>query len=600
MSDIVTPVEAPTITTKGKKLSKSHRRFTGIVDGMPDSGLRGALDLLALNDPVVWTMYYRRLRGNPMVFDMARRLAPEVLKAKAKGMSKREFESYVKITTLRHRPFMLAPLRDQHPHKCYKKGRQVGISELSLTEVVWFLWANPGTKWIYTFPRDTQLKDFSNTRINEAFSETPRMRQVIGIPNQVYLKRIGESFMVLRSAWESNLGEGVDADGVTLDEKDRMKEGVDIAFRESLSSSRFGYLREVSTPTLPGRGIDASWVKSDQRCWLVRCTRCGLEQAIEYPENIVQKRDIKLGTKELQPGTYEYECRKVKCRGKLDRINGRWVAKHPLVKNVRGYHMPQTIANWITATDVMQKKIDYKFMQLWMNYVLGEVSKGENILLTDTDFAMADAGHQLITQRTPDWSHISCGIDWGHQNWLTVLGKNTNGRDYIVNIGITQDDEAEELRSVKAMESLIAPFNPDIIVADAGYGKDRNAYLLRKFGEGRFYACQYNPSTAKSRTFTPVWSDAGHRVLCDRTMTIKVTCRAIKEREFGLPSRELDIVQLLEAHFKNLAPMRIEEDGEIFEDIQCSGDDHLVHSTAYAYLGMDYLTQAGHFSFDFV
>jgi aromatic ring-cleaving dioxygenase len=425
------------------------------------------------------------------------------------------------------------------------------------------------------------------------------MRSLIGTPNQVYTKKIGESFLILRSAWESNLGEGIDAAGVTLDEKDRMKPGVEVAFKESLSSSAYGWIREVSTPTLPGRGVDASWQNSDQQHWMVKCEKCGMEQTISYPDNIVEKMDIPLGCKELPEGAYEYACKKKRCRGPLDRIGGRWVAARPSVKNIRGYHIPQTIAAWISATKVMQKKIDYKFIQLWMNYVLGETSMGDNIMLTDEDFEMANAGHQLQWRRTSEWPIIAAGIDWGHRNWVNVIGLNSNGRCYQLNTAMFEDSETAELSGVRKIDAFLEPFEPDIIVGDYGYGKDRNAYLLRKYGEGRFFACQYNRAEKGGRTFTPVWSN--DRVLVDRTMSLKVMCRAIKERELGFCDRSLPVVQLIEDHFKALVPMKEEdEDGEIVEIIQPSGDDHLAHACLYAWLGLDRLTSSSRFNFTFV
>lgn len=452
-----------------------------------------------------------------------------------------------------------------------------------------------------TFPREKQLTDFATTRIAEAKDESPRMKHLFGTPDQTFLKRIGESsFLLLRSAWESNLGEGVDADGVTFDEKDRMKEGIEVAFRESLSSSKFGLLREVSTPTLPGRGVDANYLHSDQHEWHVKCLKCSMWQPIEFPDNIVQMKDVPPGAKELPEGAFEYRCRKDKCRGELDRVYGYWVPKFPTRGNIRGYLIPQTICPWITATQLMQKKIDYKFQQLWENYCLGRTSVGENVLLSEEDFANAIAGHEMVGARTPDWDHITVGIDWGHLNWVVVIGRNAhNGKRYLLNIGVFEDDMRNELESVKRAEAFLAPFNPDVIVADAGYGKDRNAYLLRKY-PGKLFACWYNPSERGSRTFVPSWQDAFSKVLVDRTMTVKNTCRVIKERELGLPRYDR-AMQLFQKHFSALAPMREEEEGEIFETIQATGDDHLVHATGYAILGMDKVESAySSFSFDFV
>lgn len=558
----------------------------------PGLSIRDALGVLAKTRPSAWSMYNRSIKGAPYIFNVAGlidKMDPQAAKRERMQL------------LLRHRPFLVQPLNDMHPHKVYKKGRQVGVSELSVTEVLWFLDAHPNTKWMYTFPREKQLTDFSTTRINEAMEESPRMRHLFGVPNQTFLKKVGESsFLMLRSAWESNLGEGVDADGVTFDEKDRMKDGIEVAFRESLTSSKYGLLREVSTPTLPGRGVDASFMHSDQMEWHVRCTKCSMWQTIEYPENVLQMMDLGPGIKELPEGAYEYKCRKEKCRGNLDRVHGYWVAKYPSRGNIRGYLIPQTICPWITATQLMQKKIDYKYQQLWENYALGRTSVGENVLLSEEDFANATAGHEMVGARTPDWDQITVGIDWGHLNWVIVVGRNThNGRKYLLGLAVFEDDIRNELESVKKAEAFIAPFTPDLIVADAGYGKDRNAYLLRKY-PGKLFACWYNPSEKGSRTFMPVWQDGTAKVLCDRTLTIKNTCRWVREQEIGFPRFDRSMA-LLQKHFSALAPMREEEDGEIYEVIQATGDDHLVHALGYAIVGMEKI-EAGFsaFSFDFM
>lgn len=557
-----------------------------------DVPVRDFFNVIGAHRASTWSMFNRTIKGAPYTFDVSG------LISKVTGEeSKREKMQLL----LRHRPFLVQPLNDMHPHKVYKKGRQVGVSELSVTEVLWFLDSHPNTKWLYTFPREKQLTDFSTTRITEAMDESVKMRHLFGVPNQTFLKKVGlSSFLLLRSAWESNLGEGVDADGVTFDEKDRMKEGIEVAFRESLTSSKFGLLREVSTPTLPGRGVDASFMHSDQMEWHVACSKCGMWQTIEYPDNIVQMKDIPPGTKELPEGSYEYRCRKEKCRGALDRVYGQWVPKYPTRGNIRGYLIPQTICAWMSATQLMQKKIDYKFAQLWENYCLARTSVGENILLSEEDFANANSGHEMVGARTPDWDQISVGIDWGHLNWVVVIGRNVhNNRKYLLNIGVFEDDHRNELESVKKAEAFIAPFDPDIIVADAGYGKDRNSYLLRKY-PGKLFACWYNPSEKGSRTFQPSWSDAFSKVLCDRTMTIKNTCRTLKERELGLPRYDR-AMQMFQKHFENLAPMREEEEGEIFETIQSTGDDHLVHSCGYALIGGEKLEGGkSNFSFEFI
>jgi hypothetical protein len=83
-------------------------------------------------------------------------------------------------------------------------------------------------------------------------------------------------------------------------------------------------------------------------------------------------------------------------------------------------------------------------------------------------------------------------------------------------------------------------------------------------------------------------------------MTLKNVCRAFKEREIGLPAFDQKLA-LFMRHFLNLAPLKIEEDGEIYETIESTGDDHLAHATNYAYIAMERLEgNTSSFNFDFV
>lgn len=592
---------------KATKVTKIEKKeIIKLIDKMPEGTIAEVLEGMSKDDPLIFCNYYRKLRGHPLTFSAARQLtAAAIADLKKQHKDPDDFKNHLKSIKLRHRPFLIQPLRDRHRHKVYQKARQVGVSELSITETSHFLWSNPGKKWIYTFPRDTQLKEFSVTRIAEMFNETNRTKSMLTAPPATYVRRIGGSFLILRSAWEAQLGEGVDADGVTFDEKDRMKEGVELAFIESMKSSPYSLLREVSTPTLPGKGVNKSFMDSDQHCWFVRCLKCGMAQQIEYPDNVLQLVDIPTGVTELPPNSYDFRCRKTKCRGPLDRMQGQWVPAFPNKKEIRGYFMPQAIAPWIDATEMMQERTKrYKgFWQLWTNYVLGMPSMGDKVLVSEDDFKRSCGNHQLLTRRTSDWDSVAVGIDWGNLNWCVVMARNVhNNRPYIIGLHIARDSTNKELDAAKSIEQFIAPFQPDIIIPDAGYGKDRNAYLLRRFGQGRLYACWYNPSTRASRTFQPVWSaPEAARLLVDRTMTIKRTCQAIQEAEFGLPNLDIQEMQVLQKHFLNLAPLKVEEEGEIFEEIHAKNDDdHFVHACGYAFIGYDKLTHGGFMNFDFL
>lgn len=500
----------------------------------------------------------------------------------------------------RHRPFLAYPLMVQPKVKGYKKSRQAGVSESSVTETLWML-DNFPVSAVYTFPSPKQVEDFSNIRIKEALTNSVgnRLASLMGDPQNVTLRKIGQGALYLRSATNPKLGEGVDADLVVFDEIDRMKRGIGIAFKESLSASKYGWQRELSTPTLPGRGIDELWQKSNQMSWYVRCEACGTEQVLRYPDNILEVKPLAPHEKIVPKGTYEYCCAKCKST-KINRWDGCWIPAYSGREDYVCFHINQLMCCWITADEIMQKKRDYRFPQLFWNYVLGETYASDNILLNDHALDVCtDASMKAQVVRMPAYSYVSVGIDWGTFNWCAVFGQRADGRKDLLALKVTEDGK-EPLSSTKEIEDFIRPFKPDIIIADWGYGKDRVTYLVKRF-PGRVYGCTY---ANESRMVKPRFSDEACTASVDRTGWLKTMANEFREQKVRIPTDEaLPLIGTYRQHLKSLAVMREEqEDGTILEKIEEMGDDHMAHATGYALIGFEYREQKGtsDFSFDFI
>lgn len=547
---------------------------------------------LAEQDPVIWAMLYRRLRGKPYIFHMTSTL--ERMQAQGLPVTMREL--------VRHRPFLIEPLRNQAKRKVYQKGRQVGITELVTTEELHFLANHPDTKAVHTFPREKQLMDYGNTRLSAALQESPYMRGLLGTPNQTFTKRICEAFLFLRSAWESDLGEGIDLDMLVLDEKDRMKDGIEAAFQEGLSASQYGYEREVSTPTIYGRGVSLTYESSDQRSWFVRCTRCGLEQTVTPEENLVQVKDHKRDAKdtEIPDDAYAYLCKLSTCKGPLDRFHGRWIAAYPeRSKTLAGYWMPQTIAPWISASDVIRKKIRYRFQQLWENYVIGRPALSDTQVLSRPDFERVTLPYKFpVPYRTKDFTRIGVGIDWGGSNFVVILGVNANGRKYLLNAFEVADSDVP-LASTREIIQRIEPYTPDFILGDAGYGKDRNEYIYSVFPAQTWMCAFSNAGQRRATSLNPSWSEATRRVTVDKLLTVKAACREIRLGNVGFPSLALHPVPLVIQHFESLAPVKHEEDGDVWETMERKGPDHYAMAFVYASLALASATNESTFNFHF-
>ncbi|MCS7241259.1 phage terminase large subunit family protein [Candidatus Caldatribacterium sp.] len=483
------------------------------------------------------------------------------------------------------RPFLLQIMDDAHENKVVKKARQVGMSEAQVNEVLWFVATHDFVNVIYTFPRDKQLRPFSQTRVDTAIDESPYISLLC--PNNpktrnVYQKRfLNHSNIFMVSAWESGLGEGMAADMVCFDEYDRMEEDVETAFAEALSASRYGWLRRFSTPTIPARGVAKWYTISDQHRYFLKCEHCGEWQYLTFEENIIQVKPggVKEHLQYVEDGTFAFVCRK--CHRDLNRLQvGEWVPAYE-GRDIRGYHISQLYCPWISADDIYRKRLRYVSDQLFANYVLGEEYCETGALLTRADFLACinpNIGPSLSRQGCV---MVSVGIDWGRTNWVVVLGLLPNGRERVLNVFWVPDTPVA-LEQVKIIASRIAVYDPDIVICDTGYGKDRNAEMLAIF-PGRVWGCEYT-----DRGYLATWKESQYTVRVNRTLSLRQAILAFKKRQVEVWGMD-EAMQMLCSHLEHLTIVQDEDEetGEITETVASMGPDHLAHAFNYAHIALE-------------
>lgn len=544
------------------------------------SQLSAIQDAIINKFPHLYCLKHRFIKGKPLTF-------------------------YSKTDPRKHRPWQIAILNDQHPNKVVRKSRQLGLSEMAISEFVWFLDTNQGTKAMYTFPRKEQMEDFSNTRVTTIFQESPYLSTRLDTRmNNVRLKKIGNSFLLLRSAWGSALGEGADIDILGLDEYDRMKDNVELAFQEGLKSSKYGYMRRWSTPTIPGRGVDLLFSKSDQNYLYHTCDHCNEKQILSLEDNIMQidPNGVDMLTESIKDGTYELVCNK--CHKPLNRWKNDqiWVPHFPDRTEIRAYHISQLDAAWISADTIMRNQFQYKAKQLFYNYVIGIAYASEGLLITDQDVLSCISYDEPIGYRDYSmYKKVVAGIDWGWINWIVILGLREDNTVDILNIDWIEDNPNKPLECVEYFVAILGPYDPDFIVPDAGFGADRNTYLIQKF-PGRVYACDWD--TPKSNIpLVDSWSDNTCKVRVDKTIKMKRTLYNIKARAIRVFGQGEKLNMLIK-HLKNVRTLLEEDDGEIYERVTRIGADHTACALTYAYIALDRILDLhkpkNDFSFDFM
>lgn len=105
-------------------------KINDLIESPPPATAMDGLEGIAKIDPVVWCAVNRRVKGEPLIFDNARKLSEDSLGQVRTTLIKSDYDRELYSRLLHHRPFLKQPLRDKHLHKVYEKGRQIGGSEL--------------------------------------------------------------------------------------------------------------------------------------------------------------------------------------------------------------------------------------------------------------------------------------------------------------------------------------------------------------------------------------------------------------------------------------------------------------------------------------
>ena len=534
--------------------------------------------------PSMYLLEHHRIHGHPITFNVPNR---DITKAQS------------------HRPWQIAILNDQHPNKVIIKSRQLGLSEIGVAEVIWFAdrHSEDEIKALYTFPTNRQLDTFVKTRIDPQFTSGYYASIVDARKSSMKEKQLRDSFLIFRSSSKSGSVEGVDIDYLSLDEYDRVPSQAEDSAVESMASSKFKILRRWSTPSVPDYGIDKLFKKSDMKYYMHECTHCQYLNQMKYsdynPNDLESSGNIRLinpdginrDNGEIEDNTYDFVCQK--CGKHLDRwYNGRWVALHPERKSISGYMISQMNAVWVTADALKRKEAESRSIQTFHNYVLGEPYQDLNMAVFDKDvYGNLSEFNKEPSYNRDDYSKIAVGIDWGtHENHIVVMGLNSlNETEIIRLIRINVDNNYNNINGdINKTIVEIAPYKPDIILADLGYNGTKVNRLLSEFGAGKVFGVNVNPARSKGEVM-PVFSEAKYQVTIDKLTNNLFFINQLKSGNINLWNNPKDSeIQRFTEHWKAVVIRDVEDDdtGEIYKEITRKGADHYAQSAVYALVGM--------------
>lgn len=531
-----------------------------------------------------------------------------------------------------NRPWQIAPLDDAAKTVVIVKARQLGLTEIMITKAL-YLALLTRCVVVYTMPKWDKAKEIARERINPLGMEWSASRFSDTIIKRFtnwdsllfkHLRPIfggGQSSLLVNSAWKESgesSGESTAADALFYDEYDRMNPQVEAAFSESISSSKIGLTIKFSTPTYPNHGIDLEYQKSDKKRYLYRCQSCNEWQALNRdnikqlsgPKDLIERLERHDELAQFPQGTFEICC--VRCSKPIDRMmtKAQWVAERN-IREISGYHVSQLNAAHISADQIMSKLRDRKpGLAPFYWYVLGEAYLGEGgrldkgflYSLVDPSIPVYSDG-ETVKMQIPD-IRIAMGIDWGKTNWYVIKAR-IPGHQYpvVLNAGYVYDtDDPED--AGHAMVKIGRQWDVHAVVADFGYGMDRNPVLYKEFGY-RFYACQY---TGQFNTTKPTFSKNPPSIQkplpitkVDRDSTLKCLLADARFQRFSIAPLPEAILDIMDNHFRGIVIRSFEnEDGELEEEAVKISDDHFLHAMNYADVALELIkrTDFGIFNLD--
>lgn len=167
-----------------------------------------------------------------------------------------------------------------------RKCSQVGISELAVRRSLALCGMIRNFTCIYTLPTAHFAATLMKTRVNPVIQSSPYLRELVSDIDNVEVKQIGGSFLYLKGSASGNAPISIPCDCLVHDERDFSDPLILSQYTSRLSHSKHKMRFNLSTPTLPGKGIDHDFSRSRRHFMFVKCSCCGHHFVPSYYDHV--------------------------------------------------------------------------------------------------------------------------------------------------------------------------------------------------------------------------------------------------------------------------------------------------------------------------
>ena len=459
--------------------------------------------------------------------------------------------------------FLLDIYTDTHPYQVWEKGSQIGLTTTQVFKTI-HLSETQGYRIIYTMPTVEDIQIFVKSKVNKILGLNPQLRATMGEGRQrvdtTEEKHFGRGIVHYRGTFKEQHAISITSDLNLHDELDRSDLSVVETYESRLQHSRYKGQWFFSNPKVPDIGVDFYFQMSDQKYWFISCPHCGCRQYIDWFgkdfDNVDKEQSL-------------YVCHK--CREEITdetRRDGYWV---PYISQKRmpysGYWIPQTIAPWMSCSDVMKLERE-KTTDYFYNFCLGLPYRGTDRVVSEDMIWGA-----LIDADTYAHDNIAMGVDQGGTDENPVLHA-AIGNEYAI-------WELRTFHSWQELEDYIEGVGVGLTVID-GNPKREPVQALRDKYHHKVWAAFYRNDPKGLEVVR--WKDREGHVLIGRDARIDQLIDEFVggQIKLAIPRNH----PILRDYIKQWGTLglfeKIDQQGNIRKVWESStGIDHFVHSTLY-------------------
>lgn len=474
-----------------------------------------------------------------------------------------------------------------------KKSAQCGFTEIAINRALYTIDVLKRDV-LYVLPTKTpDAADFSSARFGQALELSDYLRGLFTATNKIELKQAGGVSLYIRGSNSESGLRSIPVSELILDEYDIMREKSVLLALERLSGQTHKHVFALSTPKIPGKGIDAFYQESTQEHFFFKCPSCSRRIELKWPESIVL-----CGETINDPACLDSHYICYECEAQLDNENkrfylagGLWLPTCDNSDDHRGFEINQMYSSTVTPGEVAiayQRGLNSEAaMTEFMNSKMGLAYVAADAQLRDENLDKALRAHLMTDNRPASADRmIVMGVDQGKWHYVSIteffypqLGYDLNAiaEAKVLWVGkVAEGDFGFFDRLMREWQVQHCVIDPDPNINDA-------RRFARRFA-GHVTLCRYRRGVAGKEIQISEEDSGSPIATVDRTNWIDAALGRFYTGRIELP-RDIP----LEYREQLKAPVRRYEDdpdGNPIAKYVETGPDHYAHAQVYCEIAL--------------